>query len=160
MSQVPPILPRRSFESSTHHSLSVPKYNSSGFFDNDPEVKKYRDPYFKAVSMGLILIIVIIIWGVLPIYWGSMFRAMEHVHNLHGLVVESPFLSLHGIYLTPPPGSGWWRDRRGGYSGVFGSYWAFDKHDLVRGITWWLAQHQFRLWKRRCWGENLDRHSQ
>lgn len=58
-----------------------------GFFDNEPEVKKGRAIYLKVMPLSLMMVLVIIIWGVLPIYWGSMFRAPQHIHNLNGLIV-------------------------------------------------------------------------
>lgn len=70
---------------------------TQGFFDNELAVKKGRTIYIKTILMSLLMVLVIIIWGVLPIYWASMFRAPQHVHNMKGLIVVSPsnFMSVY-----------------------------------------------------------------
>lgn len=68
---------------------------SHGFFDKDPESSKARSLYFKVVVGTLALVLTYVIWGVLPIYWASVFDLYSHAHNLHGWVVV-------GIRSFPP----------------------------------------------------------
>lgn len=67
---------------------------SHGFFDKDPESSKGRSLYFKAVMGVIVLVCTYVIWGVLPIYWASVYDLYNHVHNLHGWVVVSMLLPL------------------------------------------------------------------
>lgn len=60
-----------------------------GFLDRDPEASKARSLYFKIIGGSLFLVFTYVIWGVLPIYWASVFKLYEHAHNLHGWVVVS-----------------------------------------------------------------------
>lgn len=76
-----------------------------GFFDDEPAVKKGRSIYLKAIPKSLVLVLVVIIWGIFPIYWGSMFSAIEHVHNLNGLIVVC-FTSIFSNRLTSLESSG------------------------------------------------------
>ena len=62
---------------------------SHGFLDKDPESSKARANYFKVVAPTLLLVFTYVIWGVLPIYWASIFDLYNHVHNLNGWVVVS-----------------------------------------------------------------------
>lgn len=62
---------------------------SHRFLDKDPETSKARPLYFKAVTGVLVLALVYVIWGVLPIYWASVFDLYGHAHNLRGWVVVS-----------------------------------------------------------------------
>jgi len=64
----------------------------------DPELASSRPLYFKVVGGTVFLILTYVIWGVLPIYWASVFKLSEHAHNLHGWIVVSigqspPFVS-------------------------------------------------------------------
>lgn len=77
--------------------LSIPSFEtlsedppfSHGFFDKDPESSKARSLYFKIVVGTLLLVFTYVIWGVLPIYWASVFELYNNAHNLHGWVVVS-----------------------------------------------------------------------
>jgi len=60
-----------------------------GFLDRDPESAKARSLYFKIIGGSLLLVFTYVIWGVLPIYWASVFELYDHAHNLHGWVVVS-----------------------------------------------------------------------
>jgi hypothetical protein len=60
-----------------------------GFLDRDPESSKARSLYFKIIGGSLFLVFTYVIWGVLPIYWASVFKLYDHAHNLHGWVVVS-----------------------------------------------------------------------
>lgn len=62
---------------------------SHGFLDRDPESSKARSLYFKIIGGTLLLVFTYVIWCVLPIYWGSLYKLYDHVHNLHGWVVVS-----------------------------------------------------------------------
>ena len=66
---------------------------SHGFLDKDPVSSTARSLYFKIVGGTLVLVLTYVIWGVLPIYWGSIFTLYEHAHNLHGWVVVSILVS-------------------------------------------------------------------
>jgi len=59
---------------------------SSGFFDKDPITSKARAAYFKIIIPGTFLI-TIVIWTVLAIYWGALWKTPELTHNLNGWVV-------------------------------------------------------------------------
>ena len=65
-----------------------------GFLDRDPESAKARSLYFKIIGGSLLLVFTYVIWGVLPIYWASVFELYNHAHNLHGWVV----VSIRSIY--------------------------------------------------------------
>lgn len=60
-----------------------------GFLDRDQESAKARAVYFKIIGGSLALVFIYVIWGVLPIYWASVFELYKHAHNLHGWVVVS-----------------------------------------------------------------------
>lgn len=62
---------------------------SHGFLDTDPEISRARPLYFKIVGGTVVLVLTYVIWGVLPIYWASVFKLYEHAHNLHGWIVVS-----------------------------------------------------------------------
>ena len=62
---------------------------SHGFLDKDSESTKARSLYFRVVAGTLVLVCTYVIWGVLPIYWGSVYTLYNNVHNLHGWVVVS-----------------------------------------------------------------------
>lgn len=62
---------------------------SHGFLGKDMETSQSRSLYFKVVSGTLLLVLTYVIWGVLPIYWGSVYNLYNHAHNLHGWVVVS-----------------------------------------------------------------------
>lgn len=62
---------------------------SHGFLDKDSESSKARALYFKVISGTLLLVCTYVIWGVFPIYWGSVYSLYSNVHNLHGWVVVS-----------------------------------------------------------------------
>lgn len=62
---------------------------SHGFLDRDPESSKARSIYFQIIGGTLVLVFIYVIWAVLPIYWGSLYKLYEHTHNLHGWVVVS-----------------------------------------------------------------------
>lgn len=62
---------------------------SHRFLDKDPETSKARPLYFKVVIGVLVLALTYVIWGVLPIYWASVFDLYNHAHNLRGWVVVS-----------------------------------------------------------------------
>ena len=70
---------------------------SHGFLDKDPESVRTRPLYFQIVGGTLLLVLTYVIWGVLPIYWGSIFTLYNHAHNLHGWIVVSisPVLNLY-----------------------------------------------------------------
>ncbi|KAF9650519.1 hypothetical protein BDM02DRAFT_1391636 [Thelephora ganbajun] len=59
-----------------------------GFLDKDPETSRARSLYFKIIAGTLLLVFTYVIWGVLPIYWGSVFKLYHHAHNLHGWIVD------------------------------------------------------------------------
>lgn len=61
---------------------------SHGFLDRDPESSKARSLYFKIVGGTVLLVLTYVIWGVLPIYWASVFDLYGHVHHLNGWVVD------------------------------------------------------------------------
>lgn len=67
---------------------------SNGFFDDDPITSKARAEYFKVIIPGT-LFITAIIWTVLAIYWGALWKTPELIHHLNGWVVVRalPFLS-------------------------------------------------------------------
>ena len=62
---------------------------SHRFLDKDPESSKARSLYFRVVIGTVVLVCTYVIWGVLPIYWGSVYDLYGHAHNLHGWVVVS-----------------------------------------------------------------------
>jgi len=62
---------------------------SHGFLDKDPETSRARSLYFKVIGGALFLVFTYVIWGVFPIYWGSVYKLYDHTHNLHGWVVVS-----------------------------------------------------------------------
>lgn len=62
---------------------------SHGFLDNDPGTASGRPLYFKVVGGTIFLVLTYVIWGVLPIYWASVFKLYEHAHNLQGWIVVS-----------------------------------------------------------------------
>ena len=62
---------------------------SHGFLDNDPVTSKSRPLYFEIVGGTALLVLTYVIWGVLPIYWASIFKLYDHAHNLHGWIVVS-----------------------------------------------------------------------
>lgn len=67
---------------------------SHRFLEKDPETAKARSLYFKIIGPTLVLVFTYVIWGVLPIYWGSLFTLYDHTHNLHGWVV----VSIRSVY--------------------------------------------------------------
>jgi hypothetical protein len=72
---------------------------SHGLWDKDQQSAKARHAYFKMVLPAVVLVVVIIIWAVLPIYWGSLWMAPEHVHNLNGwIVVRGGSFLLHVLW--------------------------------------------------------------
>jgi len=73
---------------STTTSIEDPPL-SHGFLDKDPVTSAARSLYFKSIGGALFLILTYVIWGVLPIYWGSVYRLYEHTHNLHGWIAVS-----------------------------------------------------------------------
>jgi hypothetical protein len=60
---------------------------SNGFFDDDPITSKARAEYFKVIIPGT-LFITAIIWTVLAIYWGALWKTPELIHHLNGWVVD------------------------------------------------------------------------
>lgn len=72
-------------EKSSH---AVPPRFGAGFWDKDASTTKARQLYFKVLFMGNLLTI-IVIFSVLPIYWGALWKLNDHIHNLHGFVVVS-----------------------------------------------------------------------
>lgn len=73
---------------------------SHKFLEKDPETARARSLYFKIIGPTLVLVFTYVIWGVLPIYWGSLFTLYDHTHNLHGWVVvsiRSVYVSLSGL---------------------------------------------------------------
>ena len=62
---------------------------SHGFLDKDPESSKARSLYFKVAGGTVLIALTYVIWGVLSIYWASVFTLYSHAHNLHGWVVVS-----------------------------------------------------------------------
>jgi len=62
---------------------------SHGFLDKDPVSSRARSLYFKVIGGTLFLVLTYVIWGVLPIYWASVYKLYDYTHNLHGWVVVS-----------------------------------------------------------------------
>jgi hypothetical protein len=85
---------RRLFNGSSVEILTEDAPFSHRFWDKDSGSSKARSLYFKVISGTLILVCTYVIWGVFPIYWGSVFDLYSKVHNLHGWVVVSIQLIL------------------------------------------------------------------
>ena len=62
---------------------------SHRFLDKDPETSKARSLYLRVVGGTILLALTYVIWGVLSIYWASVFTLYSHAHNLHGWVIVS-----------------------------------------------------------------------
>lgn len=77
---------------------------SHGFLDKDPETSKARSLYFRTVIGTLVLLLTYVIWGVLPLYWGSVYQLYSHAHNLHGWVVVSIKLIISPYFLSKTSG--------------------------------------------------------
>lgn len=71
----------------TQEPTSPPLFQA-GFWDKDPETTRHRNNYFKIVIMGCFLVI-IVIFGYLSIYWGSLWAVNKTVHNMNAWVVVS-----------------------------------------------------------------------
>ena len=59
---------------------------ASTFWSNDPETTKHRSMYLKIVILGVFLTI-LLIFGVLSIYWGALWKVQDGIHNFDGWVV-------------------------------------------------------------------------
>jgi hypothetical protein len=59
----------------------------TSFFDKNPAATAARGVYLKMVFGGT-LMIVMIIFGVFPIFWGASWKTDQHVHNLNAFVVD------------------------------------------------------------------------
>jgi len=75
-------------------SPSPPAIFSKQFFENDPDVARARAIYFKAYFMGLGLVI-LTIFIVFSIYWGSLWRVPEHA--LQGWIVVGLQISVETL---------------------------------------------------------------
>lgn len=53
----------------------------------DPRLKKLRMIYMKAVII-MSFVVMVLIWGVMAIYWGSLWKENDLSHNLHVMVVN------------------------------------------------------------------------
>ncbi|OJA18244.1 hypothetical protein AZE42_05172 [Rhizopogon vesiculosus] len=73
--------------SSTGVGLLHGELFSHGFWDNDSVMTKTRQGWFKSSFIGLASIWVII-WGILPMYWGALGRWSANIHNLSAYVVD------------------------------------------------------------------------
>jgi hypothetical protein len=83
----------------SHHSLHTPDVEGEsiishhgplayhGFWDKDHESTQDRVLYIKVLTLGSAMIVIIIMWCILPIYWGSVWSAPQHIHNLNGWLV-------------------------------------------------------------------------
>ena len=60
----------------------------SNFFDKDPDMVRRRGMYIQMLVRSTFLII-LIIFGILSIFWGSLYNVNAYVHNLDGWVVVS-----------------------------------------------------------------------
>lgn len=60
----------------------------SSFWDKDPDMVRRRKLYIKVLASNTIIII-LIIFGILSIFWGSLYNVDSYIHNLQGWVVVS-----------------------------------------------------------------------
>jgi len=75
------------------HDSPVAPFSQS-FFSNNPAMKRGRAIYFKIVPFSVFLVVAVIIFGVLPIFWSSIYKAPEHIQNLGGWIVVSTQLDF------------------------------------------------------------------
>ena len=78
-------------------SPALPTVFSKDFLENDPDIARARAIYFKEYFLGLGLVI-LTIFIVFSIYWGSLWRVPEHA--LQGWIVVGLQLSLKTSSLT------------------------------------------------------------
>ena len=67
-----------------------PQPFSNGFWDKSPGMTRSRKMYLQVLFRGTVLII-LVIFGYLSIFWGSLFKTTEYIHKLKGWVVVSSF---------------------------------------------------------------------
>lgn len=90
--QEPETLPTRSRETDHNHVSQKATHDridqpfSNGFFDKDPITSSARAEYLKLLVAGAMLIS-IMIWAVLTIYWGALWKTEDLIHHLDGWVV-------------------------------------------------------------------------
>ncbi|PAV18859.1 response to drug-related protein [Pyrrhoderma noxium] len=64
-----------------------PQPFSNGFWDKSPGMTRSRKMYLQVLFRGTVLII-LVIFGYLSIFWGSLFKTTEYIHKLKGWVVD------------------------------------------------------------------------
>jgi hypothetical protein len=145
------------------HSPEDPPF-MHGFLDRDPETSKARSLYFKIIGGSLFLVFTYVIWGVLPIYWASVFKLYDHAHNLHGWVVVSISISttpfVFNLNLWFPSGSRWWGHRPDGVTNIYRWLRSSHKDDLGGGSFELKPNHSRTV--RKCGGgrESVGDHCQ
>lgn len=70
----------------SHHGPPPP--HSAGFFDKTPAMARARASYFKIIGGGMIAT-TFLIFAVLSIFWGSLWKLNDYIHNLDCWVVVS-----------------------------------------------------------------------
>lgn len=69
---------------------SPPPPHTAGFWDRTPFMAGARKSYMRVLSMGFLLTS-LVIFGVLSIFWGSLWRTNLYVHKLDGWIVVSAY---------------------------------------------------------------------
>jgi hypothetical protein len=67
---------------------------SHTIWDRHPVLVQGRSKYIKVLVFNVILL-VLTVWAVLGIYWGSLWRVAPGVHNIHGWVVVCTYSFLY-----------------------------------------------------------------
>ncbi|KAI5123660.1 hypothetical protein M0805_001690 [Coniferiporia weirii] len=70
-----------------HANPPPPPPFTARFWDSDPAIAKSRKTFFRILLAGTLLTI-FVIFGVLGIFWGSLWKLEDYVHNLDGWVVD------------------------------------------------------------------------
>lgn len=74
-------------EGKTQEETRPPLYGA-GFWDHDMETSRHRAVYLKTMLAGGLLT-VLVIFSYLAIYWGSLWKVNEKIHNMNGWIVVS-----------------------------------------------------------------------
>lgn len=74
-------------EMPTDADFEKPTRFAAGFWDRDPETTKHRKIYLKVVTGGS-FVTILVIFAVLSIYWGSLWKVNLNIHHLNGWIVD------------------------------------------------------------------------
>lgn len=72
---------------------------SAGFWDKTPAMANARKAYVRVLGGGLFLT-TLVIFSVLSIFWGSLWKLNEYIHNLDGWIVVSTLVFIFAKQLN------------------------------------------------------------